>query len=114
MKSIVSKPWGSYQVLEEGSKYSLKKIIVKPGGVLSLQSHKSRSEHWVVVQGIAEVTIDNKTQFLESNKNIFIPKESKHRLANKEKKELIVIEVWFGDVLDEEDIIRYEDIYNRK
>ena len=114
MKSIVSKPWGSYQVLEEGSKYTIKRIVVNSGGVLSLQSHLHRSEHWVVVQGIAEVTLDTNIKILKTNENIFIPKKSKHRLENKEKEDLLVIEVWYGDILDEKDIVRYEDIYDRK
>ena len=114
MKSIVLKPWGSYQVLEECEKYTIKRIIVKSGGILSLQSHLHRSEHWVVVQGIAEVVIDEKIQILNINENIFIPKKSKHRLSNKNDNDLVVIEVWIGDILDEEDIIRHEDIYNRK
>ena len=114
MKSIVLKPWGSYQVLEEGSKYSIKRIEVKSGGILSLQSHLYRSEHWVVVQGNAQVTIDDEIRSLKVNENIFIPKNSKHRLANKEKETLVVIEVWFGDNLSEDDIMRYEDIYDRK
>jgi len=114
MTSIVSKPWGFYEVLLEDSKYTIKRIVVKPGGVLSLQSHTNRSEHWVIVQGVAEVTLDEQIKILHSNENIFIPKKSKHRLANKEKEELIVIEIWFGDVLDEDDIFRYKDIYGRK
>ena len=114
MKSIVLKPWGSYQVLESESKYSIKRIIVNPGGVLSLQSHLYRSEHWIVVHGIAEVTIDDNIKILKTNESIFIPTKSKHRLANKKNEDLIVIEIWFGDKLDEEDIIRYEDIYGRK
>lgn len=114
MKSIVLKPWGSYQVLEQGSKYSIKRIEVKPGGILSLQSHLYRSEHWVVVQGVAEVTLDDDIKILNVNQNIFIPKNSKHRISNKHNENLIVIEVWFGDTLEEEDIIRYEDIYDRK
>ena len=114
MKSIVSKPWGSYQVLEEGSEYLIKKIRVNSGGILSLQSHKHRSEHWVIVEGIAEVTIDNSINILHTNEHIFIPQGSRHRLANKDKKELVVIEVWTGNLLDEDDIIRYEDIYDRK
>lgn len=114
MKSIVSKPWGSYQVLEKGSKYRIKRIVVNSGGVLSLQSHLHRSEHWVVVQGIAEVTLDTNIKILKTNENVFIPKKSKHRLKNKEKEDLVVIEVWYGDILDEKDIVRYEDIYDRK
>ena len=114
MKSIVSKPWGSFQVIERGDSYTLKRLTVKKDGKLSLQIHNHRSEHWVVVQGIAEVVIDEKIQILNINENIFIPKKSKHRLSNKNDNDLVVIEVWIGDILDEEDIIRHEDIYNRK
>ena len=114
MTSLVLKPWGSYQVIEEGEKYKIKKIIVKPGGKLSLQSHKYRSEHWIVVQGQAETIINKKIITLNSNENIFIPKQTKHRLANNFSEDLILIEVWYGDNLDEKDIIRYEDIYNRE
>ncbi|MDC0226534.1 phosphomannose isomerase type II C-terminal cupin domain [Alphaproteobacteria bacterium] len=114
MKSIVLKPWGSYEVLEKGSKYSVKRILVKSGGILSLQSHLHRSEHWIIVQGIAEVTLDENIKILKTNENIFIPMNSKHRLANKQKEDLIVIEVWYGQNLDEKDIVRYDDIYNRK
>ena len=113
MTSIVSKPWGSYEVLHTDGNYAIKKIIVKPGGILSLQSHKFRSEHWVVVKGIAEITINDDVFERKENENIFIPLKAKHRLANHQSVDLVVIELWFGDQLDEEDIIRYEDIYNR-
>ena len=109
MKTIVNRPWGSYQVIEEGNNYLVKNILVKPHSKLSLQSHKHRSEHWVVVQGTAEVTVNDKISILKPNKNIFIPSEAKHRLANNYKNDLIVIEVWYGKILDEEDITRYED-----
>lgn len=114
MTSIVLKPWGSYQILEIDKKYTLKKIIVKPKGKLSLQSHQYRSEHWVVVKGKAEVTLNDNIFTMNENENIFIPKNSKHRLGNNSNEDLIIIEVWYGDKLEEEDIIRYEDIYNRK
>ena len=114
MKSIVSKPWGSYQVLEESQKYTIKRIIVNPGGKLSLQSHQHRSEHWIVAQGTAEVTINNDIKSLKANEHIFIPCQAKHRLANYQSEDLVVIEVWYGDNLNEDDIIRYEDIYSRK
>ena len=113
MTSIVSKPWGSYEVILTNSNFLVKKITVKSGGILSLQSHQNRSEHWVVVKGTAEVTIDANTKQVLENESIFIPKNSKHRLANKLSEDLIVVEIWYGDYLDEEDIIRYEDIYNR-
>ena len=113
MKTKVEKPWGSYQVLDNGPSYQVKKIIVNKGGVLSLQSHQHRSEHWIIVEGQAEVRIDDKTYNLTANETIFIPKGSKHRLSNKGLNNLVVIEVWFGDKLDENDIERFEDLYGR-
>ena len=97
MKSIVEKPWGSYQVLEEGTNYTVKNIIVNPGGEFSLQSHKHRSEHWTIVQGIAEVRIDNKTLELESNDSIHIPKNSGKFIRDQIKNDLdttIIKEFW--------------------
>ena len=113
MKSIVEKPWGSYQVLEEGTHYTVKKLIVNSGGKLSLQSHQHRSEHWIIVEGEAEVTINDEIKILKENETIFIPQGSKHRLANKAAKKLTIIELWYGDILDENDIERFEDIYER-
>ena len=113
MKSIVEKPWGSYQVLEEGTHYIVKKIIVNPSGKLSLQSHKHRSEHWIIVEGEAVVTINDEIKILKENETIFIPQGSKHRLANESNKKLIIVELWYGDILDEKDIERFEDIYER-
>ena len=101
------------EVLEEGTHYLLKKIIVNSGGKLSLQSHQHRSEHWIIAEGEAEVTINNEIKILKENETIFIPKGSKHRLANELAKKLIIIELWYGDILDENDIERFEDIYER-
>ena len=84
MNSIVKKPWGFYQILELGKKYLIKKILVKSGGKLSLQSHEHRSEHWVIVKGIAKVTVDETIKTLESNESIFIPKQKKHRLVKEQ------------------------------
>ena len=114
MTSIVSKPWGSFQVIEVGEKYIIKRMIVKPGGKLSLQSHQHRAEHWIVVKGEAEVTIEEDITILHSGEYILVPLHAKHRLANNYSEDLVVIEVWYGDNLDEEDITRYDDIYNRK
>ena len=114
MTSIVSKPWGSFQVIEEGENYSVKKIIVKSQAKLSLQSHEHRSEHWVVVKGRAQVTLNDEVNILETNESIFIPFQAKHSLANNELEDLVVIEVWHGNILEEEDIKRYEDIYGRE
>ena len=113
MNTYVKKPWGSYQIIEEGSNYLVKNITGKPGGQLSLQRHNNRSEHWVVVSGEAEVIIDDKKIILLSNESIYIPKKSKHRLMNNGNKNLVIIEVWHGENLSEKDIERYEDIYGR-
>ena len=113
MNSITEKPWGSFEILKSGKKFLLKKIFVKPGGVLSLQSHEHRSEHWIVAEGEAEVTIDKKVINLKENENIFIPKGAIHRMANRKDRDLVIIEMWYGDNLYENDIKRYEDIYER-
>ena len=113
MKNVVNKPWGTFEIIDEGEKYTLKKITVHPKGLLSLQSHEHRSEHWLIASGEAEVIIDDKTYKLNENDNIFIPQGSKHRLHNIGSHNLIVIEMWFGKKLDENDIKRYQDIYER-
>ena len=113
MNSITEKPWGSFEILKSGKKFLVKKIFVKPRGVLSLQSHEHRSEHWIVAEGEAEVTIDKKVINLKENENIFIPKGAIHRMANRKDRDLVIIEMWYGDHLDENDIKRYEDIYER-
>ena len=86
MKSIVSKPWGSFQVIEEGDKYTVKRLMVKKGGKLSLQSHNHRNEHWIIVQGEAEVSLNNKTSILKENDNIYIPMKTKHSITIKKRK----------------------------
>ena len=113
MRKIVSKPWGSYQVLDEGSNFLVKKIIVKPDGVLSLQSHSERSEQWIIVSGKANVQLDGENISLKTYDHITIPTKSKHRLMNYQDSDLVLIEIWYGDSLSEEDIVRYKDIYNR-
>lgn len=109
----VFRPWGSYTTVVSGENWKVKRIIVKPGESLSLQKHIHRSEHWIVVSGKANVSINNKTRILKANESTFIPKESKHRLSNNEKIPLILIEIQNGDYLGEDDIIRYEDRYGR-
>jgi mannose-6-phosphate isomerase len=107
------RPWGSYTVLEEQVGFKVKRISVDPGAMLSLQSHKHRSEHWTVVTGTATVTVDQSVVDLMRGQAIDIPLGAKHRLANLGTEPLDIIEVQFGDYLGEDDIIRYEDIYNR-
>ena len=107
------RPWGWYESLIKRDGFQVKRLAVYPGAKLSLQSHKHRSEHWVVVQGQAIVTCDEKNFTLSSNQSTYIPLGAKHRLANPGDELLVVIEVQNGDYLGEDDIIRYEDIYDR-
>jgi mannose-1-phosphate guanylyltransferase/mannose-6-phosphate isomerase len=109
----VYRPWGNYEQLDYGDGYQVKRIVIKPAGVLSLQKHKHRAEHWVVVQGTPEITIDDKVQTLKPNQSIYIPLGSVHRLANRTTEPVVIIEVQTGDYLCEDDIIRLEDDYNR-
>jgi mannose-1-phosphate guanylyltransferase len=109
----VFRPWGSYISLAEGSNWQVKKITVNPKCSLSLQLHKHRTEHWIVVSGTAEVEIDGKVSSLSKNQSTYIPLESKHRLSNKGKEILVLIEVQSGSYLGEDDIIRFEDNYGR-
>lgn len=107
------RPWGTYTILEENPGYKVKQITVRPGGKLSLQYHLHRSEHWIVVSGIATVTVDDKEFTLQANESTFIPKESKHRLCNKHTEDLVLIEAQVGNYLGEDDIVRLQDDYKR-
>ena len=109
----VTRPWGTYTVLEEGDRFKIKRIVVKPGGILSLQMHHHRSEHWVVVSGIAKVVRDDEAYFVNVNESTFIPAGRKHRVENPGMLELVMIEVQSGDYLGEDDIVRFEDQYGR-
>ena len=107
------RPWGFYETLALGDRFQVKRIVVKPGGQLSLQSHVHRSEHWVVVSGTAQVTVGEEVKLLSENKSTYIPVGEVHRLENPGKVPLTLIEVQSGAYLGEDDIIRYEDIYDR-
>ncbi len=109
----VYRPWGYYQGVDQGSRYQVKRISVKPGGRLSLQKHHHRAEHWVVVKGTAEVTRNDEIILLHENESVYLPIGSVHRLANPGKIELELIEVQTGSYLGEDDIVRIEDVYNR-
>lgn len=109
----VHRPWGTYTVLEEGDRFKIKRIEVKPGGCLSLQAHHHRSEHWVVVYGTAKVTNEDKVTLLSTNQSTYIPSGHRHRLENPGVLPLILIEVQSGDYLGEDDIIRFDDVYGR-
>jgi mannose-1-phosphate guanylyltransferase / mannose-6-phosphate isomerase len=107
------RPWGYYQSIDLGARYQVKRIVVRPGGRLSLQKHYHRAEHWIVVRGAAEVTLDGIVRFLHENESIYLPIGSDHRLANPGKIDLELIEVQTGSYLGEDDIVRIEDVYNR-
>ncbi len=108
------RPWGTFTILDEGDTYKVKQILVYPNQQLSLQSHRHRSEHWVVVMGVATVTNGDTTMTLNANESIYIPQGNKHRLRNTTKTPIVLIEVQTGEYLGEEDIVRYEDIYGRE
>ena len=113
VSTTVNKPWGSYKTFEKDKDYLVKIITVNPGEKLSLQSHKHRSEYWLIISGIATVECDGKISYLNRNESIFIPQCSKHRLSNENKEILKVFEAQYGDRLSESDIIRYQDEYDR-
>jgi mannose-1-phosphate guanylyltransferase/mannose-6-phosphate isomerase len=109
----VHRPWGSYDSVDVGTRHQVKRIKVKPGAQLSLQSHQHRAEHWIVVSGIARVTRDNDVFELFENQSTYIPIGAKHRLENPGKEMLELVEVQSGGYLGEDDIVRYSDIYGR-
>jgi mannose-1-phosphate guanylyltransferase/mannose-6-phosphate isomerase len=109
----VYRPWGSYDGIDSGEHFQVKRIIVKPGAALSLQMHHHRAEHWVVVSGTARVTCDDKVFLLGENQSTYIPLGSKHRLENPGPMPLELIEVQSGSYLGEDDIVRFEDVYGR-
>lgn len=110
----VHRPWGSYTVLEGGPGYKIKRLEVPPAGRLSLQMHLHRSEHWVVVSGTALVQIGEEERFLTENQSVDIPKGAKHRLSNPGKVPVEIIEIQSGPYLEEDDIVRFDDVYGRK
>ena len=109
----VHRPWGSYDSVDVGARFQVKRIKVKPGAQLSLQSHTKRAEHWIVVSGTARVTRDNDVFELHANQSTYIPIGAKHRLENPGAQMLELIEVQSGDYLGEDDIVRYDDVYGR-
>jgi mannose-1-phosphate guanylyltransferase/mannose-6-phosphate isomerase len=109
----VHRPWGYYDSVDAGERFQVKRIVVQPGGTLSLQKHHHRSEHWIVVRGTAEVTIEQDVKTVHENESIYIPIGRVHRLANRGKIPLELIEVQTGSYLGEDDIVRIEDVYKR-
>jgi mannose-1-phosphate guanylyltransferase len=113
LHTTVHRPWGTYTVLEEGSKFKIKRIEVKCGASLSLQMHHHRSEHWIVVSGMARVVNGQQELFVNTNESTYIPAGHKHRLENPGVLPLVMIEVQSGEYLGEDDIVRFEDVYGR-
>lgn len=109
----VYRPWGYYQTVDAGGRYHVKRIMVNPGATLSLQKHFHRAEHWVVVKGTAEVTVGDNVRSLYENESVYVPIGSVHRLANRGRIPLELIEVQVGSYLGEDDIVRIEDVYHR-
>ncbi|MGB1234102.1 MAG: mannose-1-phosphate guanylyltransferase/mannose-6-phosphate isomerase [Planktomarina sp.] len=107
------RPWGWYETLALGSRFQVKRIVVKPSGILSLQSHTHRSEHWVVVEGVAHVTIGDQINAVAENQSVYIPAGTTHRMENRTDTPMVLIEVQTGSYLGEDDIVRYDDAYNR-
>jgi mannose-1-phosphate guanylyltransferase/mannose-6-phosphate isomerase len=110
---VVRRPWGSYDSLESGDRFQVKRIVVKPGAALSLQMHHHRAEHWIVVKGVAEVTCDERVFLLAENESTYLPLGSRHRLRNPGKVPVELIEVQSGSYLGEDDIVRFDDVYGR-
>jgi mannose-1-phosphate guanylyltransferase/mannose-6-phosphate isomerase len=110
----VRRPWGSFDTLDEGERFKVKRIVVKPGGRLSLQRHQKRAEHWVVVKGTARVTIGDDVRELKENESIYVPLGADHRLENRGDAPLEIIEVQTGSYFGEDDIVRVEDDYRRR
>ena len=107
------RPWGWFESLALGERFQVKRIYVKPGAALSLQSHKYRSEHWVVVEGVAKVTIEEQVSMVEAGQSVYVPQRAIHRMENPGAIPMILIEVQIGTYLGEDDIVRYEDVYSR-
>jgi mannose-1-phosphate guanylyltransferase / mannose-6-phosphate isomerase len=110
----VFQPWGSYDSIDFGDRFQVKRLTVNPGAILSLQMHHHRAEHWIVVSGTARITCDDKIFLLSENESTYIPIGSRHRIENPGKVPLHIVEVQSGSYLGEDDIVRFEDSYGRQ
>jgi mannose-6-phosphate isomerase len=109
-----TRPWGLFEVLLDSEKTKVKRITVNPGGILSYQYHYKRSEHWIIIEGAATVTVEGINKTVEAGDSIYLPVGIKHRVANQSDTPLVFIEVQTGTYFGEDDIVRIEDQYNRK
>ena len=112
-KNVFHRPWGSYVNLFNGKEFLIKELFVKPKGILSLQKHHHRAEHWVVTQGRPKITLNKKYFTMKPDETVFIPLGSIHRIENPYKKPVKIIEAQVGSILKETDIVRYQDVYGR-
>lgn len=111
--NLFNRPWGTFEIILKSGKYQVKKITIFKKEKLSLHSHSRRDEHWIVVSGEGTIEFNNDNFFLRENDYLFIPRYSKHRISNDTDKDLVFIEIQYGNYLEEDDIIRYEDAYGR-
>lgn len=107
------RPWGTWEVLDSTENYCVKRICVVSGGKLSLQMHQHRAEHWIIVQGMAKITLGDQVFEKQKGESVYIPAKTKHRIENASDQQVEFIEVQTGENLDEKDIVRFEDIYGR-
>ena len=110
---VVNRPWGSYILITKRENYLIKKIIILPKQSISLQLHNHRSEHWIILIGVAHIIIGENELILKESQSIFVPKNTKHKITNRSAKPLIILETQLGSILSEQDIIRFDDQYNR-
>ena len=108
-----TRPWGTWEVIDAGDGYCVKKICVTLGNILSLQLHHHRAEHWIIVSGEALVTLGDDKFVKKANESVYIPAETKHRIQNNTQQDMTFIEIQTGENLDESDIVRFEDSYGR-
>lgn len=108
-----TRPWGTWEVTDCGKNFCVKHIMVLPNGILSLQSHNYRAEHWIIVSGAATVTLGTETLLKNAGESVYIPVKTKHRIQNTSSEPMEFVEVQYGENLDEGDIVRYEDAYGR-
>ena len=109
----VIRPWGYYHLLVKTNEYLIKQIVILPKKSISLQKHKQRSEHWIVLNGDADIVIDNKLMLLKESESAFVPANKKHKITNNLSQPLIILETQLGKILSEEDIIRYDVDYTK-
>ena len=108
-----TRPWGTWEVLDAGDGFCVKRICVTPGNILSLQLHHFRAEHWIIVKGEALVTLGDEKIIKKANESVYIPAETKHRIQNNTQNNMEFIEIQTGENLDENDIVRFQDSYGR-